>query len=112
MTRLDRRRWLLGVAASVAASGLREQAFEQGHTAWTTRLRKHVAPVRSGQASQVRYAARSLAALFSRPPVCQARKYSAHQTWAAAYSHPRAAIGAREEMVLQFPGAGIERASF
>ena len=56
MTRLDRRRWLLGVAASVAASDLRAQAFDQGHTAWTTLLRKHVAPVRSGQASQVRYA--------------------------------------------------------
>ena len=56
MTGLDRRRWMLGVAASVSASGLRAQAFDQGHAAWTALLRKHVVPLRGGQASQVRYA--------------------------------------------------------
>jgi hypothetical protein len=56
MTGLDRRRWMLGVAASVAASGLRAQVFDQGHAAWTVLLRKHVVPLRGGQASQVRYA--------------------------------------------------------
>jgi hypothetical protein len=56
MTGLDRRRWILGVAATVAASGLRAQSFDQGHAAWTTLLRKHVTPLRGGQASQVSYA--------------------------------------------------------
>jgi hypothetical protein len=56
MTGLDRRRWMLGVAAAVAASGLRAQTFDQGHTAWTALLRKHVVLLRGGQASQVRYA--------------------------------------------------------
>ena len=53
---LDRRRWMLGVAASLAASGLRAEAFDQSHAAWTALLRKHVVPLRGGQASQVRYA--------------------------------------------------------
>ena len=53
---LDRRRWMLGVAASLAASGLHAQAFDHGHAAWTAMLRKHVVPLRGGQASQVRYA--------------------------------------------------------
>lgn len=56
MTWLDRRRWMLGVAALVAASGLHAQAFDQGHAVWTALLRKHVVPLRGGQASQVRYA--------------------------------------------------------
>ncbi len=56
MTGLDRRRWILGVAASVASSGLRAQTLDQSHAVWTALLRKHVAPVRGGQASQVRYA--------------------------------------------------------
>ena len=53
---LNRRRWMLGVAAAVAAPGLRAQAFDQGHTAWNALLRRHVVPLRGGQASQVRYA--------------------------------------------------------
>ena len=43
------------MAASMAASGLRAQAFDQGHSSWTALLRKHVLPLRAGQASQVRY---------------------------------------------------------
>lgn len=46
---------MLDVAASVAASGSHAQAFDQGHAAWTALLRKHVVPLRRGQASQVRY---------------------------------------------------------
>jgi hypothetical protein len=64
MTGLDRRRWLLGVGAtsaaalgaSLTATGLQAQTFDQGHAAWTALLRKHVVPLRGGQASQVRYA--------------------------------------------------------
>ena len=56
MAGLDRRRWMLGVAASLAASGSRAQSFDPSHAAWTALLRKHVAPLRGGQASQVRYA--------------------------------------------------------
>ena len=56
MTGLDRRRWILGVAAAVAASGVPAQAFDPTHVAWTALLRKHVVPLRGGQASQVRYA--------------------------------------------------------
>jgi hypothetical protein len=56
MSGLDRRRWMLGFAAAVAASGLRSQAFDPGHAAWTALLRKHVVTLRGGQASQVRYA--------------------------------------------------------
>jgi hypothetical protein len=56
MTGLDRRHWILGVAAAVAASGVRAQAFDPTHVAWTALLRKHVVPLRGGQASQVRYA--------------------------------------------------------
>jgi hypothetical protein len=55
-TGLDRRRWMLGVAASVAATSLHAQTFDHGHAAWTALLRKHVVPLRGGQASQVRYA--------------------------------------------------------
>ena len=55
-TGFDRRRWILGVAALVAASSLRAQAQDQRHAAWTELLRKHVVPLRGGQASQVRYA--------------------------------------------------------
>jgi len=56
VTGLDRRSFMLGVAASVAASGLHAQAFDHGHAAFTALLRKHVVPLRGGQASQVRYA--------------------------------------------------------
>ena len=55
-TGLDRRRWLLVVAAAVAAPGLRAQVFDQRHAAWNALLRRHVVPLRGGQASQVRYA--------------------------------------------------------
>jgi len=53
---IRRRRWLAGVAAMLAAPALRAQAFDHGHVAWTALLRKHVLPLRGGQASQVRYA--------------------------------------------------------
>jgi hypothetical protein len=57
---LDRRRWMLGVAATIAASGaatgLHAQAFDHAHGAWSALLRKHVLLLRGGQASQVRYA--------------------------------------------------------
>jgi len=56
MTKLDRRHWMLGLAAAVATSGLRAQTFDQGHATWSALLRKHVVPLRGGQASQVRYA--------------------------------------------------------
>ena len=55
-TGLDRRRWMLGVAATLAATSIRAQAQDEGHAAWTALLRKHVTPLRGGQASQVRYA--------------------------------------------------------
>jgi hypothetical protein len=56
MTGIDRRHWMLGAIAAVAAPRLRAQAFDHGHAAWTALLRKHVVPLRGGQASQVRYA--------------------------------------------------------
>ncbi len=46
---------MLGVAAAVAVSGTRASDFDQTHAAWTALLRKHVVPLRGGQASQVRY---------------------------------------------------------
>jgi len=42
--------------ASVSAWGSDTPSFDQQHAAWTALLRKHVLPLRGGQASQVRYA--------------------------------------------------------
>ena len=69
---LDRRRWMLAVAASMvtstatstarstarsaSASSSNAQGFDHDHAAWTALLRKHVLPLRGGQASQIRYA--------------------------------------------------------
>ncbi len=53
------RRTLLGSAVALALTGAlpaRAQAFDHGHAAWTTLLKKHVVLLRNGQASQVRYA--------------------------------------------------------
>jgi hypothetical protein len=47
---------MLAVAATMAAPRLHAQALDQDHAAWTALLRKHVVPLRGGQASQVRYA--------------------------------------------------------
>jgi len=52
----NRRRLMFGIAALAAAPGLRAQAFDHSHAAWTALLRKHVLPLRAGQAAQVRYA--------------------------------------------------------
>jgi hypothetical protein len=56
-----RRRWLLGVGASLGTlAALRPAAaqapLDHRHAAWTTLLRRHVVLERGGQASQVRYA--------------------------------------------------------
>jgi hypothetical protein len=64
MTRLSRRAWLeraLQASASLAwlqAGVVRAQAtgFDHAHAAWTALLRRHVRPVRGGQATQVAYA--------------------------------------------------------
>ena len=57
---LHRRHCLLaGVAmalTAVPALSMAQQAFDHGHAAWTALLKKHVLPLRGGQASQVRYA--------------------------------------------------------
>jgi len=57
---LNRRRMLMATAATaatVAAPQLHAQpAFDHGHAAWTSLLRRHVVLLRDGQASQVRYA--------------------------------------------------------
>ena len=60
----ERRRWLLAtgaaaLAAMAAGASRRAQAqtFDHGHAAWTALLKMHVAVVRGGQASQMRYTA-------------------------------------------------------
>jgi hypothetical protein len=52
----ERRGFLVGIAALALSSGVIAQSFDHGHSAWTELLGKHVALVRAGQASQVRYA--------------------------------------------------------
>lgn len=58
ITTLHRRHCLLaGLALIVGArSTVAQPAFDHGHAAWTALLKKHVLPLRGGQASQVRYA--------------------------------------------------------
>ena len=55
---LHRRHCLLaGMALALAAvPALAQPTFDHGHAAWTALLKKHVLPLRGGQASQVRYA--------------------------------------------------------
>lgn len=60
----DRRHFLAGAAALAtgafalpAGPALAQGAFDHSHAAWTALLKKHVAVLRGGQASQVRYAA-------------------------------------------------------
>lgn len=53
---LHRRRLLLAAAGALLLPDARAQAFDHTHAAWTSLLRKHVQPLRGGQASQVRYA--------------------------------------------------------
>jgi hypothetical protein len=57
-TTLHRRHCLLAGLALIAgaAPALAQPAFDHGHAAWTALLKKHVLPLRGGQASQVRYA--------------------------------------------------------
>ncbi len=56
-----RRRWLAAAGsaalAALAVRPVRAQSVDHGHAAWNALLKKHVAPLRGGQASQVRYAA-------------------------------------------------------
>lgn len=49
------RRHVLALASWLALPA-RAQSFDHGHAAWTALLKKHVVLLRSGQASQVRYA--------------------------------------------------------
>ena len=53
---IQRRRLLLATTGALLLPGARAQAFDHTHAAWTALLRKHVQPLRGGQASQVRYA--------------------------------------------------------
>ncbi len=53
---LHRRHLLLATAGALLLPCARAQAFDHTHAAWTALLRKHVLPLRGGQASQVRYA--------------------------------------------------------
>ncbi|MDO9286623.1 MAG: DUF547 domain-containing protein [Aquabacterium sp.] len=56
--RSQRRHCLLAGLALIVGAGpaLAQPAFDHGHAAWTALLKKHVQPLRGGQASQVRYA--------------------------------------------------------
>jgi hypothetical protein len=58
MTTSLSRRVLLGagLAFSLPAARVHAQAFDHSHAAWTALLKKHVALLRNGQASQVGYA--------------------------------------------------------
>jgi hypothetical protein len=65
MTRSTRRAWLgMALDAAVALAALQPGAvraqqspgFDHAHSAWTALLRRHVRPVRGGQATQVAYA--------------------------------------------------------
>jgi hypothetical protein len=59
MNTLNRRHWLhaaLALTAISAALPAAAQSFDPTHAAWTALLRKHVRPLRGGQASQVNYA--------------------------------------------------------
>jgi Protein of unknown function, DUF547 len=54
---ISRRRWLLAAAALGVGGVTHAQAgFDHQHAAWNALLKKHVLPLRGGQASQVRYA--------------------------------------------------------
>ena len=57
---LTRRHLLMGLMGPMGLAGwsvsARAQAFDHGHSAWSTLLKKHVVLLRGGQASQVRYA--------------------------------------------------------
>jgi len=62
--RLARRRWLKAACATIAVTAvsrspavLASAAFDHRHHAWSALLRKHVAVLREGQESRVRYAA-------------------------------------------------------
>jgi hypothetical protein len=56
ITRRDVLSWLPALAALPVALPSAAQAFDSSHAAWTALLKKHVVLLRSGQASQVRYA--------------------------------------------------------
>lgn len=53
---MHRRHLLLATAGALLLPVARAQALDHTHAAWTALLRKHVLPLRGGQASQVRYA--------------------------------------------------------
>lgn len=57
-TALNRRQCLLAGATLALGAGPShaQPAFDHSHAAWTALLKKHVLPLRGGQASQVRYA--------------------------------------------------------
>jgi hypothetical protein len=51
-----RRRWIVaGLALAAGAARAQAPAFDHAHAAWTALLRRHVALLRGGQESQVRY---------------------------------------------------------
>lgn len=52
---MNRRHWMLGCAAAIAAGGLHAQTFDHSHALWDRQLRQHVVVLRDGQASAVRY---------------------------------------------------------
>ena len=53
---INRRRWMVGVAAAVTAPPLLAQAFDPSHSEFNSLLRKHVVTSGAKQSSRVRYA--------------------------------------------------------